>query len=104
MKFLLIPGVGPGRGYFNVRYSFEDLVKLYHLDEKDCLEGDESILWSEERVILRVRPFGDYLDYKARRLNKVCPECGEVNHTYFIPSGLWKCRRCDNEWRRNENF
>lgn len=68
-KYLLIPGSVPSQHSFWLRQeiSFEDLVKKYALQPEDCKEGTEEIFFSKERIILRVRPFGDYLDYKARR-------------------------------------
>ena len=100
-KYLLIPGlVFSPNSYGMIQISFEDLVKKYALQQEDCKEGTEEVLFSEERIILRVRYFGDYLEYKARRLDRCCQSCGEINHTFLIPNGMWKCRTCGNEWKR----
>lgn len=100
-KYLLIPGiVFSPNSYGMIQISFEDLVKKYALQQEDCKEGTEEVLFSEERIILRVCPFGDYLDYKARRLDRCCQSCGEINHTFLIPNGMWKCRTCGDEWKR----
>jgi len=100
-KYLLIPGSVPSQhSYGMVQIPFEELVRKYSLQGEDCKEGTEEIFFSEKRVILRVRHFDDYLDYKARRLDRCCQSCGEINHTFLIPNGMWKCRTCGNEWKR----
>ena len=104
MKFrcLLIPGFVPSQHSFWLRQEipFEELIRRYALQSEDCKEGTQEIFFSEKRVILRVRHFDDYLEYKARRLDRCCQSCGEINHTFLIPDGMWKCRTCGNEWKR----
>ena len=100
-KYLLIPGSVPSQHSYGMsQVSFKDLVEKYALQQEDCKEGTEEIFFSRERIILRVRPFDDYLDYKARRLDRCCQSCGEPNHVFLIPNGMWKCRTCGNEWKR----
>ena len=100
-RYLLIPGLVPSQhSYGMVQIPFEELVRKYSLQGEDCKEGTQEIFFSEKRVILRVRHFDDYLDYKARRLDRCCQSCGEINHTFLIPNGMWKCRTCGNEWKR----
>ena len=68
-RYLLIPGFVPSQHSFWLRQEipFEELVRKYSLQGEDCKEGTQEIFFSEKRVILRVRHFDDYLDYKARR-------------------------------------
>jgi len=61
-RYLLIPGLVPSQ-----EIPFEELVRKYSLQGEDCKEGTQEIFFSEKRVILRVRHFDDYLEYKVRR-------------------------------------
>nr|HNI27664.1 hypothetical protein [Leptospiraceae bacterium] len=72
-RYLLIPGFVPSQhSYGMVQIPFEELVRKYALQGEDCKEGTQEIFFSEKRVILRVRHFDDYLEYKARRLDRCC--------------------------------